>query len=254
MSNCSSKGVCFQARFRSLGAFQPLRSNDHRFGMQSRSAHQPHGGQHHLLRTLARLACQHQPLPRGHAVVEVGGSPVRPPAPACTEQGRVLHPGHPLHRRRLRCHHAHRLRVSRVLLARLSPLSSPTPGNPRQVIGPDHGGCLSHHPGQSPVSERPRVHGGGDVGMRVTPATPGPAPGGRLRGVPATPTPSAASRGVLWRTHQRGAIASHRRPRGRDPLLRLHKSLLLGEQERPLPRGAPGVHLRPRHRGPPSVL
>ena len=101
-----------------------------------------------------------------------------PPGPACTEQGRVLHPRHLLHRRRLRCHHAHRLRVSRVLLARLSPLSSPTPGNPRQVIGPDHGGCLPHHPGQSPVSERPWVHGGGDVGMRLAPATPGPAPGG----------------------------------------------------------------------------
>ena len=113
----------FQARFRSLGTFQPLRSNDHCFGLQSRSAHQSHGGQHHRLRTLARLACQHQPLPRGHAVVEVGGSPVRPTAPACTEQERVPHPGHPLHRRRLRCHHEHRLRVSRVLLARLSPLS-----------------------------------------------------------------------------------------------------------------------------------
>ena len=73
-------------------------------------------------------------------------------------------------------------------------------------------------------------------------------------GVPAPPTPSAASRSVLWRTHQCGSIASHRRPRGRDPLLRLHQSLPLGEQERPLPREAPGVHLRPRHRGPPSVL
>ena len=131
-------------------------------------------------------------------------------APACTEQRRVPHPGHLLHRRRLRCHHAHRLRVSWVLLARLSPLSSASPGNPRQVIGPEHGGCLSHLPGQSPVSERPRVHG--------------------------------------------GAIASHRRPRGRDPLLRLHQSLPLGGQECLLPRGAPGVHLRPRHRGPPSVL
>ena len=58
----------FQARFRSLGAFQPLRSNDHRFGMQSRSTHQPHGPRHHRLRTHAGLASQHQPLPRGHAV------------------------------------------------------------------------------------------------------------------------------------------------------------------------------------------
>ena len=227
-----------QARFQSFGAFQPLRSNDHRFGLQPGSTHQPHRGQHHRLRTLARLASKHQPLPRGHAVVEVSGSPVRPTAPACTEPGRVPHLGHPLHRRRLRCHHAHRLRVSRLLLARLFPLSSPTPGNPRQVIGPDHGGCLSHHPGQNPVSERSRIHGGGDVGMRLAPATTGPAPGGRLRGVPAPPTPSAASRGVLWRTHRRGAIESHRRPRGRDPLLRLHQSLPLGEQERPLPRWA----------------
>ena len=203
---------------------------------------------------LQGLKSKHQPLPRGHAVVEVSGSQVRPTAPACTEPGRVPHLGHPLHRQRLRCHHAHRLRVSRVLLARLSPLSCPTPKNPRQVIGPDHGGCLSHHPGQSPVSERPRVHGGGDVGMRLAPATQGPAPGGRLRGVPAPPAPSAASRGVLWRTHRRGAIASHRRPRGRDPLLRLHQSLPLGEQERPLPCWAHGINLRPRHRGLPSVL
>ena len=90
--------------------------------------------------------------------------------------------------------------------------------------------------------------------MRLAPATPGPAGGGRLRGVPAPPTPSSASRGILWRTHQCGAIASHRRPRGRDPLLRLHQSLPLGEQERPLPHGAPGVNLRPQHRRPPPVL
>ena len=67
--------------------------------------------------------------------------------------------------------------------------------------------------------------------MRLAPATPGPARSGRLHVIPAPPTPSAALRGVLWRMHQRCAIASHRRPRGRDPLLRLHESLPLGHPE-----------------------